>query len=150
MGIAVVHALDEPVWAVTSMLRAGEFYNTRRLQTVRGPGLDATLDFLLREDAVIQQGIPMAQIDGQNFDVRVVVIYGQPAFTVFRLSSQPMTNLHLGGRRGQPDQCRACIPQRAGSTALTIAWPRPGSMCVPPWALIWFLSVAMGGTIYWS
>ena len=33
----------------------------------------------------------VAQIDGQNFDVRVVVQHGQPTFTIFRLSSQPMT-----------------------------------------------------------
>src|SRR5262249_4798248 len=71
-----------------------------------------------REDAVVQQGIPMAQIDGQNFDVRVVMIYGKPAFTVFRLSSQPMTNLHLGGRRGDPAVCRDAIPTRAWLDAL--------------------------------
>jgi hypothetical protein len=55
----------------------------------------------------------MAQIDGHNFDVRVVVIHGRPAFTVFRLSPQPMTNLHLGGRRGDPTRCRAAVPTRA-------------------------------------
>jgi YheC/D like ATP-grasp len=118
-GIAVVHALDAPPWAVTSLIQIdGDYFNTRRLQHVRGPQLDAALAFLLREDAVVQQGIPMAQIDGQNFDVRVVMIYGRPAFTVFRLSSQPMTNLHLGGRRGEPAVCRAAIPTRAWLDAL--------------------------------
>jgi hypothetical protein len=29
-----------------------------------------------------------------------------------------MTNLHLGGRRGQPDACRAAIPPRAWLDAL--------------------------------
>jgi glutathione synthase/RimK-type ligase-like ATP-grasp enzyme len=61
----------------------------------------------------VQQGIRMAQIDGQNFDVRVIVIGGLVAFTVFRLSHQPMTNLHLGGRRGDVQACRAAIPTRA-------------------------------------
>jgi hypothetical protein len=113
-GIAVVHACDEPPWAITSLLhRDGEFFNTRRLQLVRGGELDAVLAFILREDAMVQQGIPMAQIDGQNFDVRVVMIHGRPAFTVFRLSHQPMTNLHLGGRRGDLAACRAAIPTRA-------------------------------------
>jgi hypothetical protein len=60
----------------------------------------------------------MAQIDGQNFDVRVVVLHGRPAFTVFRLSPQPMTNLHLGGRRGDPASCRAAVPTRAWLDAL--------------------------------
>jgi hypothetical protein len=42
----------------------------------------------------------------------VVVIRGEPAFTIFRLSSQPMTNLHLGGRRGEAPTCRSAIPTR--------------------------------------
>jgi hypothetical protein len=100
-AIAVVHAADEPPWAVSSVVRLGDgFYSTRRLRRHAGADLDAVLAFLLGEGVCVQRGIRMAQIDGQNFDVRVVVIHGRPAFTVFRLSSQPMTNLHLGGRRG--------------------------------------------------
>jgi glutathione synthase/RimK-type ligase-like ATP-grasp enzyme len=118
-GIAVVHALDDPPWAITSMLRVGDtFHNTRKLQRITGEKLDEVLSFLLHEGAFIQEGIPMAQIDGQNFDVRVVVIHGAPAFTIFRLSSLPMTNLHLGGRRGRWHDCRAAIPTRAWLDAL--------------------------------
>ncbi len=119
MGIAVVHARDEPPWAITSVLhRADDFYNTRRLRRVTGDDLTAVLEFLIREGAFIQKGIPMAQIDGQNFDVRVVVLYGRPAFTIFRLSGLPMTNLHLGGRRGRYEACRAHIPARAWLDAI--------------------------------
>jgi glutathione synthase/RimK-type ligase-like ATP-grasp enzyme len=118
-GIAVVHALDEPPGAITSMLRIGDhFYNTRKLQKVSGSQLEKVLDFLIGEGAFVQEGISMAQIDGQNFDLRVVVIHGEPAFTVFRLSGLPMTNLHLGGRRGQWNDCRASIPTRAWLDAL--------------------------------
>jgi hypothetical protein len=118
-GIAVVHALDDPPSAITSMLRIGaEFHNTRKLQKIDGAELDAALGFLLREGALVQDGIAHAQIDGQNFDVRVVVIHGEPAFTIFRLSNLPMTNLHLGGRRGALSACRAAIPTRAWLDAL--------------------------------
>jgi glutathione synthase/RimK-type ligase-like ATP-grasp enzyme len=118
-GIAVVHALDDPPWAITSMLRVGDtFHNSRKLQRIAGEKLDEVLSFLLSEGAFIQEGIPMAQIDGQNFDVRVVVIHGAPEFTIFRLSSLPMTNLHLGGRRGRWYECRAAIPTRAWLDAL--------------------------------
>jgi hypothetical protein len=113
-GIAVVHAADEPPWAVSSVVRLGDgFFSTRRLRRHEGADLDAVLAFLLAEGACVQRGIRMAQIDGQNFDVRVVVIHGRPAFTIFRLSSLPMTNLHLGGRRGDPERCRAAVPTRA-------------------------------------
>jgi hypothetical protein len=47
-----------------------------------------------------------------------VVIHGEPAFTIFRLSSNPMTNLHLGGRRGDTAVCRAAIPARAWLDAI--------------------------------
>jgi len=113
-AIAVVRAGDDPPWAISSLVRIGdEFASSRRLQHHAGVDLRAVLGFLLAEGACVQRGIRMAQVDGQNFDVRVVVIHGTPAFTVFRLSSQPMTNLHLGGRRGDPARCRAAIPTRA-------------------------------------
>jgi hypothetical protein len=118
-GMAVVHALEEPVWATTSMIRIdGEFHNTRRLRQSTGADLAAVLEFILREGSCVQRGIPMAQLDGQNFDVRVVVLHGRPEFTIFRLSSAPMTNLHLGGRRGETAACRAAIPTRSWLDAL--------------------------------
>jgi glutathione synthase/RimK-type ligase-like ATP-grasp enzyme len=60
----------------------------------------------------------MAQADGQNFDIRVVTVYGKPAAVIFRLSPHPMTNLHLGGRRGDYERCRAAIPTRDWLDAL--------------------------------
>ena len=118
-SIAVVHPLDERPWGLSSVARLdGGFYSTRRLCRYEGSDLHAVLRFLLGEGACVQRGIPMAQIDGQNFDLRVVVVYGEPAFVVFRLSSLPMTNLHLGGRRGRFAACRACIPTRAWLDAL--------------------------------
>ena len=117
--IAVVHALDDPPWAITSIVRLdGGFFSTRRLRRSSGEDLTAILQFLLEQDACVQQGIPMAQIDGLNFDVRVVVIDGVAALTVFRLSHHPMTNLHLGGRRGSWAECRAAIPTRAWLDAM--------------------------------
>jgi hypothetical protein len=110
-GSAVLHALDQPPWAVTSVLcRAGGSREKRELRHSAGDDLDQVLRLLLREGVCVQRGISMAQIDGQNFDVRVIVIQGQVAFTIFRLSSQPMTNLRLGGRHGQAEYCRASIP----------------------------------------
>jgi glutathione synthase/RimK-type ligase-like ATP-grasp enzyme len=113
-AIAVVRAMDDPPWAISSIVRlGGGMYSSRRLRRHEGEDLEAVLDFLIREGVSVQQGIRMAQIDGLNFDVRVVVIHGEPAFTIFRLSDQPMTNLHLGGRRGDVARCREAIPNRA-------------------------------------
>jgi hypothetical protein len=118
-GIAVVHAGASPPWAISSVVRLGDgFYSCRRLCRHTGADLEAVLEFLLAEGVCVQRGIRMAQIDGQNFDVRVVVLRGRAAFTVFRLSTLPMTNLHLGGRRGEARHCRAAVPTRAWLDAL--------------------------------
>jgi glutathione synthase/RimK-type ligase-like ATP-grasp enzyme len=110
---------DRGALGVTTMTRREDgFYNTRSLQRVAGEPLHTMLDFLLAEGAIVQRGIPMTQIDGQNFDLRVVVLDGRPAFTVFRLSPHPITNLHLGGRSGDWKACRAAVPTRVWLDAL--------------------------------
>jgi len=90
----------------------GRFFNTRRLLPLSGTALERAAHFLLREGAFAQQGISKVQIDGQNCDVRVVCLYGRPVASIFRLSLGPMTNLQLGGSRGDFARCRAAIPNR--------------------------------------
>jgi hypothetical protein len=115
IGAAVVRPLDEPAWALTTVAPrpADGRFHAPRLRPVRGQELSASLAILLREGACVQRGIPMAQIDGENFDVRVIVVHGRVTCTVFRLSAQPLTNLDLGGRCGRPEVCRPHIPTRA-------------------------------------
>jgi hypothetical protein len=94
------------------------FFNTRLLQALEGEPLHQVMRFIAREGCLIQEGIPMARIDEQNFDLRVVCLNGEPVASLFRLSRHPMTNLHLGGRRGDYDYCRSHIPQRLWLDAL--------------------------------
>lgn len=120
-GIVHLHpnSSERQAFGVTTLANiGGQFYNSRLVRRVAGPDLEAAVQFILNEGAIVQRGIPMAQIDGQNFDVRVVCVYGRPAATIFRLSHHPMTNLHLGGRRGDPERCRAAIPTRDWLDAL--------------------------------
>jgi hypothetical protein len=118
-GIAAINAGNRPVTAQTSMLQIdGEIFNTLRLQTVSEEQLIPLLDFLLKEGLCLQRGIFKARIDGQEFDLRVIVIDGQPEFTIFRLSQSPMTNLHFGGRRGDVERCRSVIPTRVWLDAM--------------------------------
>lgn len=113
-AIAVVRRDEQALWATSSLVRIGaDYYSSRRLARHEGDALRGVLAFLIAEGACVQQGVRMAQVDGSNFDVRVVVIHGRPAFTIFRLSHLPMTNLHLGGARGDPARCRAALPTRA-------------------------------------
>jgi hypothetical protein len=118
-GIIHLHPhADEPFGVTTLADIGGGFYNSRLVHRIGGPALDSAITFLLREGVFVQRGIPMAQIDGQNFDVRVVCVNAKPTAVIFRLSPHPMTNLHLGGRRGDYARCRAAIPTREWLDAL--------------------------------
>lgn len=119
-GIVVLHqpTAGAPFGLTTLAEIGGAFYNSRLVRRVTHPALGSAMNFLLNEGAIVQRGIPIAQIDGQNFDVRVVCVYGRSVATIFRLSPHPMTNLHLGGRRGDYDRCRAAVPTREWLDAL--------------------------------
>lgn len=120
-GIALFNVYEEKPSITTTVLeRNGRFYSSRRLKTVEpgSPAFHDVLQFLLDEGATVQRALPKTRLGVQNFDVRVVVIRGSVAGCVFRVSSHPMTNLHLGGRRGDPAECRQVIPQRHWLDAL--------------------------------
>ena len=96
----------------------GRFYNTRKLQNVGANQVGHWLNFLIKQGVTIQKGISKSTIDGDNFDVRVIVIEGKVEFTIFRVSRHPVTGLHFGGYRGDWDRCRAAIPDRAWYDAM--------------------------------
>ena len=64
------------------------------------------------------QWIPKAGLDGMAFDLRVVVIAGRACHVVPRLSSSPMTNLHLKNRRGDVAALRSRMAPGAWESAL--------------------------------
>jgi hypothetical protein len=118
-GIIALRSAGERLHGTTTLAEiGGRFFNSRRLRHLTGPPLERAAGFLLAEGAFAQEGVPMAQTDGQNFDVRVVCLYGRPAASIFRLSPGPMTNLHLGGLRGDFGRCRAAVPARDWLDAL--------------------------------
>ena len=66
--------------------------------------------------------MPRLELAGRFFDLRVLVIDGVPAFVVVRTSPHPITNLHLGGQRGDLSELRARISDAA--------WQRAMATCV--------------------
>lgn len=118
-GIIALYSETRKVHGTTTLAEIdGRFFNSRRLLHLTGSALERAARFLLTEGAFAQHGIAKVQIDGQNADVRVVCVYGRPVASIFRLSSAPMTNLQLGGRRGDFARCRAAIPNRDWLDAL--------------------------------
>ena len=97
-------------------------FNTRKLQrlTAREP-IDRVLGFILGEGAIVERAIPKAKVDGAWFDLRVLAIAGEAAFVVMRTSPHPITNLHLGGLRGDVEALRARIARGAWDAAMASA-----------------------------
>jgi hypothetical protein len=97
-------------------------YNTRRLRCYEDPAeIVLLMDALCREGMHVEEWLPKAAFRGETFDLRVLVIAGEVQHVVPRLSRQPMTNLHLLNRRGDPEQLRAEIPPENWHTALAAA-----------------------------
>ncbi len=118
-GVVVLDRLPEQNRAVSTLAwHHGRALNTRDVRELSFAEFNQTISFLRVEGATIQRGVPLAQIDGQNFDLRVVCLKGRPIASIFRISPHPMTNLHLGGRRGDFARCRAAIPSRDWLDAL--------------------------------
>jgi hypothetical protein len=55
----------------------------------------------------VERWFPKAGLDGLVVDLRVVMVDGAPSHVVVRGAHTPMTNLHLGGVRGDLGALRA-------------------------------------------
>lgn len=96
-------------------------YNSRRVRLALGDEARAVTEWVLDQGAVVERWHPKARAAGGEFDLRVVCIGGAARHHVARVSRTPMTNLHLGNRRLQPDELAAVLPSRALSGALAVA-----------------------------
>ncbi|HEY3807126.1 MAG TPA: STM4014 family protein [Kofleriaceae bacterium] len=97
-------------------------FNTRKLRRLTARDqIDRTLGFILGEGAHVERAIPKARAHGRYFDLRVLAIDGVAAFVVMRTAPHPITNLHLGGLRGDVDELRARVGAAAWDAAMASA-----------------------------
>ena len=106
----------------TEVVRDGgevRLYNTRAIRRVEDESEVAELvDALAGEGVHVERWLPKAGIDGCVFDLRVVVIAGRAEHVVVRMGRGPITNLHLGNRRGDPAALRARMEGEAWEAAM--------------------------------
>jgi hypothetical protein len=95
------------------------WYNSLKVRRIDEPArVDEVLGFLLAEGSQVEHSIPKARLGGDYFDCRVLMVRGEPAFTVVRQSRHPITNLHLGGWRGELEELRAAVPPNEWEDAM--------------------------------
>ncbi|WOX20974.1 STM4014 family protein [Streptomyces solicathayae] len=137
--LAVETAGTGRVQATTSVERGpdGALFNSlwvRRYTSEAEVG--AIVDALAPDGLHVERWLPKAAQGGRSADLRVVVIGGRATHALVRTSRSPLTNLHLGGARGDLDAARTAVAA-AGSRwadALGVceraAAAFPGTRCV--------------------
>lgn len=97
---------------------APRWFNNLKVRHLRRPkDIDRALGFILSQGAQVERGVPKARVGELFFDLRVLCIAGEPRFVVMRQSPLPITNLHLGGTRGDVQ----ALQQRVGEEAWALA-----------------------------
>ncbi|MGH3241699.1 MAG: STM4014 family protein [Spirillospora sp.] len=111
------------VRAVTSAFMTGEgLFNSLRVRSYKTESeVAALIDALAPDGLHVERWLPKGTVGGRVFDLRVVVIGGEPTHAVVRTSRHPMTNLHLGGARGD----LAAVQRALGETG----WQRALDVC---------------------
>lgn len=115
----------------------GRLYNSLRVRDYTSETeVAALVDALVPDGIHVERWLPKASQGGRAADLRVVVIAGRATHAVVRTSRHPMTNLHLGGARGDLEAAREAIRAAGGSfadvldTAERAAACFPGTLCV--------------------
>ncbi|MEU2728730.1 STM4014 family protein [Streptomyces griseoviridis] len=98
--------------ATTSVERTadGSLHNSLAVRRYeREADIAAIVDALAPDGLHLERWLPKASQDGRAADLRVVVVAGRATHAVVRTSRTPLTNLHLGGRRGDLDAVRRSV-----------------------------------------
>lgn len=91
----------------------------------------AIVDALAPDGLHIERWLPKATQCGRAADLRVVVVAGRATHAVVRTSHSPMTNLHLGGTRGDLDDVRAAVEAAGGNWTEALALCERAAACFP-------------------
>ncbi|WEV30036.1 STM4014 family protein [Streptomyces sp. 71268] len=137
--LAVEWAGPGRVSARTSVERSpdGRLFNSLRVRRYATEAeVAALVDALAPDGLHVERWLPKASQRGRAADLRIVVVGGRATHAVVRTSRSPMTNLHLGGARGE------LVAARAATEAAGVAWGEvlglaeraaacfPGTLCV--------------------
>ncbi|MEU4571267.1 STM4014 family protein [Nonomuraea sp. NPDC023979] len=131
-GVIAFQAHAGRVKAVTSAARTGGAYlNSLRVRTYEDEAdVRRLVDFLAPDGLHVERWFPKASVGGRAFDLRVVTVAGKPTHAVVRSGRWPMTNLHLGGERGdlEPLRARTALWERVLDTCARAAACFPGTL----------------------
>ncbi|MEW2624168.1 STM4014 family protein [Streptomyces sp. NPDC048106] len=122
------------VKATTSVERTddGRLYNSLRVRDYTSEReVAALVDALVPDGIHVERWLPKATQGGRAADLRVVVVAGRATHAVVRTSRHPMTNLHLGGARGDLDAAREAVRAAGRDFAEVLEVAERAAACFP-------------------
>ncbi|WP_328498509.1 STM4014 family protein [Streptomyces sp. NBC_00414] len=134
--LAVETTASGRIRATTSVERGegGRLYNSLRVRRYTTEAeIAAIVDTLAPDGLHVERWLPKASLGGRSADLRIVVVGGRATHAVVRTSRSPLTNLHLGGMRGDLAAVRALAGDRwatAVEASEQAAACFPGTLCV--------------------
>ncbi|MEU3791158.1 STM4014 family protein [Streptomyces fructofermentans] len=134
--LAIETTASGRIRATTSVERAedGRLHNSLRVRRYTEEGeIAAIVDALAPDGLHIERWLPKASLGARSADLRVVVVAGRATHAVVRTSRSPLTNLHLGGTRGDLAAVRALAGDRWAAAIETCERASacfPGTLCV--------------------
>ncbi len=108
--LAIESAAGGRIRATTSVELGpdGRLFNSLRVRRYDDERqIAAIVDTLAPDGLHLERWLPKAAQRGRPADLRIVVVAGKATHAVVRTGASPLTNLHLGGRRGDLDAARA-------------------------------------------
>ncbi|MFC9515325.1 STM4014 family protein [Nocardiaceae bacterium NPDC056970] len=131
--VAVETASGGRVQARSSVdIAADGVHNSLRVRRRTGESeVGALIDALAGERLHIEAWLPKPSVRGRAADLRVVVVAGRATHAVLRTSAHPMTNLHLGGQRGDLEFARAAFDAAGFGWDAALAVAERAASCFP-------------------
>ncbi|WP_208783152.1 STM4014 family protein [Streptomyces griseorubiginosus] len=110
----------------------GRLYNSLKVRRYEHERDIATVvDALAPEGLHLERWVPKASLRGRAADLRVVVVAGRATHAVVRTSRTPLTNLHLGGSRGDLGAAREAVEASGGRWAGVLEVCERAAACFP-------------------
>ena len=133
-GVLAVETGGGRIRATTSveLTPDGRLYNSLNVRRYdREHDLAAIVDTLAPDGLHLERWLPKASQEGRAADLRVVVVAGRATHAVLRTSRSPMTNLHLGGSRGDLDAARRAVEAAGARWADLLGVCERAAACFP-------------------
>ncbi|MEU6526319.1 STM4014 family protein [Streptomyces sp. NPDC046924] len=132
--LAVESSAAGRVRATTSVELApdGALFNSlkvRRYEQERD--IAAVVDALAPDGLHLERWLPKASLRDRVADLRIVVVAGRATHAVVRTSGTPLTNLHLGGARGDLDAVQDAVRAAGGRWTDALDLCERAAACFP-------------------